>query len=183
MAKKEIKKSKKAASKPVSTLAAHAEQAVKEYEHALDLLHRKEYAEAAARFTSVIENFRDEKEIADRCRLYLKVCAREQSEKVLPLKKLDDYYYQGILDVNRQRYDQALQHLDRALKMNPHDDRVLYVIASAQALKGDRDLALSSLRVAIEANPQNRVQAQQDPDFEGLREDDEFLDLVSPPKS
>src|SRR2546426_829203 len=106
MAKKEIRKSKRIASRPVSSLAAHAEQAVKDYE-------------------------------------------------------------------------QALGHLDKALKMSPGDDRILYIMASTQALKGDREQALTMLQEAIQINPDNRIHAQQDPDFEPLRDDDAFIDLVS----
>ena len=110
MAKKEIRKSKRIASRPVSSLAAHAEQAVKDYEQALGLLHRRDYAGAAEAFEKVIKTYPEEKEMADRCRAYLRACEREQSDKVLPLKRAEDYYYQAIVESNRQRYDEALGH-------------------------------------------------------------------------
>ncbi|PYQ14363.1 MAG: hypothetical protein DMH00_01915 [Acidobacteria bacterium] len=179
MAKKEIRKSKRIASRPVSSLAAHAEQAVKDYEQALGLLHRRDYAGAAEAFEKVIKTYPEEKEMADRCRAYLRACEREQSDKVLPLKRAEDYYYQAIVESNRQRYDEALGHLDKALKMSPGDDRILYIMASTQALKGDREQALTMLQEAIQINPDNRIHAQQDPDFEPLRDDDAFIDLVS----
>jgi tetratricopeptide (TPR) repeat protein len=179
MAKKEIKKGKKAASRPVSSLAAHAEQAIKDYDQALGLLRRKDYQAAADAFEKVVKTYPDEKEMADRCRIYLNVCERERSEKVLPLKKAEDYYYQGIVESNRQQYDEALKHLDKALKMSPKDDRFLYATAATQALKGEREQALSLLKEAIETNPENRIHAQSDPDFELLADDDAFIDLVS----
>jgi len=180
MAKKEIKKGKKTTTRPVSTLAAHAEQAVKDYDHALGLLRRKDYGGAADAFAKVIKAYPDEKEMADRCRIYLSVCEREQSDKVLPLKKAEDYYYQGIVESNRQKYDEALKHLDKALKMSPKDDRFLYATAATQALKGEREQALNLLKEAIETNPENRVHAQSDPDFDLLSDDDAFIDLISP---
>lgn len=179
MAKKEIKKGKKALSRPVSSLAAHAEQAIKDYDQALGLLRRKDYQAAADAFEKVVKTYPDEKEMADRCRIYLSVCERERSEKVLPLKKAEDYYYQGIVESNRQQYDEALKHLDKALKMSPKDDRFLYATAATQALKGEREQALSLLKEAIETNPENRIHAQSDPDFELLADDDAFIDLVS----
>ena len=179
MAKKEIKKGKKAASRPVSSLAAHAEQAIKDYDQALGLLRHKDYQAAADAFEKVVKTYPDEKEMADRCRIYLSVCERERSEKVLPLKKAEDYYYQGIVESNRQQYDEALKHLDKALKMSPKDDRFLYATAATQALKGEREQALSLLKEAIETNPENRIHAQSDPDFELLADDDAFIDLVS----
>ena len=182
MAKKEIKKSKKAGQKTAASLSVHAEQALRDYERALDHLRRKQYPEAAEGFKSILKNHPQEREIADRCRAYLRVCERDMGEKVLPLKRVDDYYYQGVLESNRQRYDEALKHLDRALKMDPKDDRVLYTMASTQALKGDREQALSALKEAIGMNAANRIHAQQDPDFDPLRDDDAFIDMVTPPK-
>ena len=182
MAKKEIKKSKKAGQKTAVALSVHAEQALQEYDRALQLLRKQEFAGAADGFKAILKNHPQEKEIADRCRVYLRVCERDLGEKVMPLKRVEDYYYQGVLECNRQRYDEALKHLDRALKMNPKDDRVLYVLAATQALKGEREQALSSLKEAIDLNATNRIHAQNDPDFETLREDDAFLDLVLPHK-
>lgn len=179
MAKKEIKKSKKVASRPVSTLAAHAEQAIKDYDHALGLIRHKDYTAATEAFEKVLSTYPDEKEMADRCRIYLSICRRELADKTLPLKKVEDYYYQAVLESNRQRYDEALSHLDKALKMEPGDERILYATASTAALKGEREQALSMLKEAIQANPQNRIAAQHDPDFEPLRDDDAFIDLVS----
>ncbi|HEU5179521.1 MAG TPA: tetratricopeptide repeat protein [Candidatus Polarisedimenticolia bacterium] len=179
MAKKEIKKSKKVASRPVSTLAAHAEQAIKDYDQALGFLRRKDYSAATEAFEKVLSTYPDEKEMADRCRVYLTICRREVADKTLPLKKAEDYYYQAVFESNRQHYDAALSHLDKALKMEPGDERILYATASTAALKGEREQALSMLKEAIQANPQNRIAAQHDPDFEPLRDDDAFIDLVA----
>jgi len=180
MAKKEIKKSKKAAQRTGPSLAVHTEQAVQDYERALSLLHKKQYSEAADRFQAVIADNPSEQEIADRCRVYVRICKRSMDEKIQPLKRLEDYYYQGIVESNRQQYDEALKHLDRALKLDPKNDRVVYLIASTLALKGERDQALVSLQEAIGLNPLNRTHAQQDPDFDLLREDEMFLALVAP---
>lgn len=179
MAKKEIKKSKKAGQKSASSLSVHAEQAVHSYMQALESLRKKHYAEAAEGFKSILKSHPQEKEIGDRCRAYIRVCERDMmEEKVMPLKRVDDYYYQGVLESNRQQYDEALKHLDRAQKMSPKDDRVIYAIASTQSLKGDREQALAALKEAIELNVINRIQAQQDPDFDPLRDDDAFIDMV-----
>ena len=184
MAKKEMKKLKKAGhQKMASSLAAHAEQAMADYESALGFLHKRQYAEAGDRFEAILAAYPQEREIADRCRIYRDVCRRNATEKVHPLKRPEDYFYQGILESNRQHYDEALKHFDRALKMSPKDDRVVYIMASTLALKGEKDQALSNLREAIDLNSPNRIHAQQDPDFDLLREEGDFLDLVAPAKA
>jgi tetratricopeptide (TPR) repeat protein len=178
MAKKEIKKSKKAGQKSASSLSVHAEQAVQAYLHALEQLRRKQYAEAIDGFKSILKAHPQEKEIGDRCRTYIRVCERDMDDKIVPLKRADDYYYRAVVESNRQRYDEALKLLDQALKLSPKDDRFMYVMASTRALKGDRESALSALKEAIDLNGVNRIQAQQDPDFDPLRDDDAFIDMV-----
>ncbi len=177
MAKKELKKSKKAGQKTAS-LAVHAEQAIQDYERALDLFQRKRLSEAADAFKAFLRDHPHEKEIGDRCRAYLRISERETESKDLPLKRADDYYYQAVVESNRQQYDEAIKHLDQALKLEPRDDRLHYALASTQSLRGDRDQALSALKAAIELNAVNRIHARQDPDFEPLRDDDAFIDMV-----
>jgi hypothetical protein len=61
----------------------------------------------------------------------------------------------------------------------PQDDRVIYLLSATHALKGDRDRALTYLREAIQIKPLNRTLAKNDPDFEEIREDREFLDTIA----
>ena len=183
MAKKEIKKSKKSAQKTTTSLAAHQQQALKEYERAVGLLQQKKFSEATQRFKVFITEHPDEKEMTDRCRVYLRICERSEDDKPKVAKTADDLYYQGMLESNRQMYDRALESFKNALKTNPQDDRVVYVMATTLALKGEKAPAISHLRQAIDLNAINRAQAQLDSDFDGLREDEEFRDLVHPAKA
>jgi hypothetical protein len=53
-------------------------------------------------------------------------------------------------------------------------------MASTRALRGDREMAIRHLQEAITINATNRVYAQNDPDFEPIRGDDEFQNLIYP---
>ena len=70
--------------------------------------------------------------------------------------------------------------LEHALQNNPKDEKVHYVLASTLALKGERREALEHLQQAIELNATNRVYARNDPDFEPLRDDENFQNLIHP---
>jgi hypothetical protein len=54
------------------------------------------------------------------------------------------------------------------------------VLASTLALKGDRGEAVKHLREAIDLNATNRVYARNDPDFEPIRDDENFQNLIYP---
>ncbi|PYR86681.1 MAG: hypothetical protein DMG19_12430 [Acidobacteria bacterium] len=73
----------------------------------------------------------------------------------------------------------AIQHLEHALKLNPKADHVLYALAAASAIRGDRDNALQHLKQAIHFRPENRFLAARDSDFESLKEDPDFRQLVT----
>jgi hypothetical protein len=53
-------------------------------------------------------------------------------------------------------------------------------MASTRALKGERDLALKHLQEAIALNTQNRFYAMNDQDFESIRDEEPFENLVYP---
>jgi hypothetical protein len=56
-------------------------------------------------------------------------------------------------------------------------------MAATAARAGDSATALKSLRQAVSVGPANRAQARQDPDFDTLRDDEEFLSIVYPKAS
>jgi tetratricopeptide (TPR) repeat protein len=73
---------------------------------------------------------------------------------------------------------EAKRLLEDALER--YDDRALlfYNLACAEALLGDADAALERLRAALEARPSLAENAREDPDFESLRGDPRFEQIV-----
>jgi hypothetical protein len=57
----------------------------------------------------------------------------------------------------------------------------LYLLAVVEARRGAAESALAFLGQAVAASPEVRAQARQDADFEGLKDLDEFRQLVQPP--
>jgi tetratricopeptide (TPR) repeat protein len=156
------------------------EKGVKEFERGVTHLHRQNYAEAVDRFQAVIESHPLEKELLDRAHVYLRICKGMMDRKVAQPKKPEDNFYFGVIKANEANYDEAVKYLDRALQNAPKDEKVHYVMASTLALKGERQDALKHLREAIELNATNRIFARNDPDFEPLRGDEDFQNLVHP---
>lgn len=61
-----------------------------------------------------------------------------------------------------------------SLEHHPDHGRVLYNVACAEALLGDRDTALEHLARATELEPESREWAREDDDLESLRDDPRF---------
>jgi len=156
------------------------EKALKELERGVSLLHKQAFAEALPHFEAILTGFPNEKELADRVQSYARIC-RTQLEKAKPANpKPQDFYYLGVIKANEANYAEAVEYLDRALQVNPKDEKAHYVMASTRSMRGEREIAIKHLQEAITLNVTNRNYAQNDPDFEPLRGDDEFDNLVHP---
>lgn len=180
---------KKATKKVVKTAPAPAaggntwniqDKALKEMERGLAQLHKQNYEEALPHFQAILDGYPQEKELVDRVQVYVRVCRTNIDARTPPQRKPEEYYYLGVMRANEANYDEAVEFLDRALQVDPKDEKAHYVMASTRALRGDREMAIRHLQEAITINPTNRVYAQNDPDFEPIRGDDEFQNLIYP---
>ena len=97
-------------------------------------------------------------------------------------RSADDHYNISVAFLNRGETESALNHLQQALKLAPKGDHILYALAAANALQGNKDQALSYLKQSIHYRPENRFQAAQDTDFGALVEEPEFRELITPPE-
>ena len=156
------------------------EKALKELERGITLLHKQSYAEALPHFEAVAQGFPQEKELADRVQMYARVCRAAMARAREATAKPEDLYYLGVIKANEANYEAAVEYLDRALQLNPRDEKAHYVMASTRAQRGEREHAIRHLQEAIALNVTNRSYAQNDPDFEPLRGEDDFENLVHP---
>jgi tetratricopeptide (TPR) repeat protein len=157
-------------------------EAVAVYERGLTALQRHAYGEAASLFESVLKQFPEEKELHERVRLYLNICARqaERREAATP-QTIQERLYASTLALNGGRYDEAIQHLRLVRDEDPDNDHALYMLAVAHAQRGEHAEAIAHLERAIALNPENRALARHDPDLEPLRDDDSFLTTLDTP--
>ena len=157
------------------------DKALKEFERGVNLLHKRNYSDALDRFQLIMDQYPGEKELADRTRCYLQICrSMLDSQASQQPKKPEDLFYHGVMKANEADFDAAIGFLDRALQANPKDEKVLYVLASTLALKGDSGEAVKNLQKAIDLNATNRLFARNDSDFERLRDDETFQNLIFP---
>jgi len=80
---------------------------------------------------------------------------------------------------DRGEHEKAKQVLIQALGRYEDDAGVLYNLACAEALLGDKEEALRHLSEALDAHPAFRDSARDDPDFESIRSDERFAALVA----
>ena len=159
-------------------MSKHSEAARKEYEKGAAALQKKKFEEAEKHFRAVLDEFADEKELADRSRLYLAVCERRKKNgKTAAGSDGDDPYYGALLEKNRKNFLGAIEQLKKSRKSD--DGRVSYLLACCFAQLNDAERAIEALERAIAEDESNRALARRDPDFEPVRERPEFLNLTA----
>lgn len=163
----------------------HAE-AVALYEEGLSALQRHEFSRASTLLRSVLSRYPEERELHDRVRLYLNVCERHMTPRAASPSTPEERVFAATLAVNAANYDEALEHLRKALSEAPDHDHALYMLASVLVLRDQAEEAVQLLVRAIDLNPDNRNLARHDPDLAPLREFDSVraaLEAASPSKA
>ena len=85
-----------------------------------------------------------------------------------------EYEFLAIPHMKEGRHDEAKRLLREALDANPGNGSVLYNLACAEALAGEKDAALGHLEEALAAQPELSKLAQSDTDFDSIRDDPRF---------
>jgi hypothetical protein len=76
------------------------------------------------------------------------------------------------------RYDEVADRGRELLEANPEYSGVAYNVACAESLAGRKEEALEHLRMAIERSDRLRMLAADDSDFDAIREEPAFKELV-----
>lgn len=156
-------------------------EAVAVYERGVEALQRHDYASAQRLLESVLRQYPEEKELHERVRLYLNICARQAAPRADAPQTIDERLYASTLAINGGRYDEAIAHLRLVRDEDADNDHALYMLAVAHAQRGELAEAVAHLERAIALNPENRGLARTDPDLEPLREDEAFRTALEAP--
>jgi quercetin dioxygenase-like cupin family protein len=85
-----------------------------------------------------------------------------------------EYEFLALPHLKAGRYDEAKRLLQEALDAKPGSGSILYNLACAEALAGEREAALDHLATAVAAEPELVETAQDDEDFASVRDDPRF---------
>jgi tetratricopeptide (TPR) repeat protein len=76
--------------------------------------------------------------------------------------------------MNLGKYEEALKFFNKAIEKNPDHAKILYFMAAIYQSMGDSDQSLQFLKKSIQKDKYFKILAQNDSDFENLREDKKF---------
>jgi tetratricopeptide (TPR) repeat protein len=183
MAKKVTKKTdtrKRAGAPEPAPPSAAYEAALKTYGVALEQMRKGDFAAALEAFQGLARDNAEESELADRARTYATLCEHRLRPADGEPDGAEARYHRAVYLANQGRLDEAVGLLDQALNVDPGNATYLYARASTHAMRGKADAAVADLRQAVAIEPTIRFQAINDPDFEQVRDDAAFIDVIEP---
>ncbi len=163
--------------------SAEYEALVASFGEAVNLMRKQRLAEAKAAFEALADANRSELELAERSRMYARICERRGAPPPPPPQSIEDRYLEAVFQANNGHTEPALRLIEECLHSDPMSPRYLYARASIHALRGALEQTISDLRQAIAIEPQIRFHAANDPDFSGVREEPTFIDLIEPTRA
>ena len=155
------------------------ERQLKFYEEAIAYFQQQKFLKAKQALEKVASG--PSKELADRAGIHLRICEQRISKTTEPTPRTaEEYYHHGVAMMNLGRWDDARAALEKALKMSPKADYVVYALAALDCLTGETESAMENLKKAIALRPENRYLARNDEDFAYLQDDPRFTELLYP---
>jgi adenylate cyclase len=104
---------------------------------------------------------------------------RDRSLTELEQKMGAAYLRKGMSEEAEQHFKSALKRYDHRIGKGGDDPFTKYYIACLYSLKGDADHALKYLKESLGPLKEiNTIRAKNDPDFENIREDQRFGELI-----
>lgn len=153
-------------------------QARKLFEKGMEQFHRREMEAAAACFTELLRIHPDESELVDRARTFLSLARNGKRDGERPLRDAEEIYHAAVFEKNRGNCRKAIELVRSADGQSDPDGRLAYLAACCLALNGRNAEALESLRAAVEASDQNRIQARLESDLASLRAEPLFAAIL-----
>lgn len=152
------------------------QRALNAYGDAMKNFHQGKNDRAEEQLLAFLEKYLNERELADRARMYLKICQERigKSRERMTLKTDEDYFYYSVYRINQGDLEGAGKLLEKARDMAPKDGRVYYLSAEVACLQGQTEDCLEYLKKAVHLDKVYGILAQNEADFQPLWDDKKF---------
>lgn len=153
-------------------------QILTDYEAAIRMMQEGKFEKARTAFEKLLASGAGE--LADRIRMYINASTAQLSRAKTSFANHEEQYDYAVSLLNDGHYEDARAQFQEILKKSPDADYALYGLAILASVTGDSHACLEHLTEAIRRNPQNRIQARADSDFQNMADDPRFTELLYP---
>ncbi|MCU0235901.1 MAG: hypothetical protein MUC72_02315 [Acidobacteria bacterium] len=154
-----------------------------EFEKALQSFHKKNYVKAGDGFTKVVDAYKDSEfysvlEIQTRAKVFQSIAHAQAHPVKLKLESAQDHVWEGVFQLNAGHVEKAQEHFAHAEKNNCRDAFLYYLMAAAYLRQEDTAGALRYVDKCLKKDESYKVLIYNEPDFEPLHQNPDFLKLV-----
>ena len=154
-----------------------------EYEKALQSFHKKNYSKAGEAFKKIVDTYKDSEfysvlEIQTRAKVYQSMAKSQTHPLTVKLESPQDHVWEGVYQLNAGNVDNAMEFFLHAEKNNYRDAYLYFLMAAAYLRKEDTANALRYVEKCLKKDEHYKVIVYNEPDFEPLLQDQDFLKLV-----
>lgn len=154
-----------------------------EYEKALQSFHKKSYTKAGEAFKKIIDTYKESEfysvlEIQTRAKVYQSMAKSQTHPVTVKLESPQDHVWEGVYQLNAGNIDKAMEFFLHAEKNNCRDAYLYFLMAAAYLRKEDTANALRYVEKCLKKDELYKVIVYNEPDFEPLLQDPDFLKLV-----
>lgn len=168
---------------PIQVIKAPAAEALTLFEKGMAALQKHDYKAGLATFERIVTDFPSEGPLADRARVYLELAKRELARRPAGSGTIEERLTAATHALNNNNDVEAARLALGVLKEDAAQDLAEYLLAVVAARGNDISTALAHLGSAIKINPECRLQARQDEEFDPLMDSDEFHALIEAPST
>lgn len=156
---------------------------INEFGVAIKLFNKKKYKEAIEIFDKLIKESNDSDhysvlEVKTRSEVYRNIAESQLNPVKIKLESNEDYLNEGIFNLNAGNLDRALARFKHLEKKKYNDPYLYYLISLVYLKKDDIEESINYLEQCIDLDDYYKIIAYNEPDFDSLSEDENFIDLV-----
>lgn len=156
---------------------------VDDFTAAIQIFRTKDYEKAGAAFDGIREKYKDSihrnvLEVHARAVAYQEICDGQLNPVKVKLDADEDYLNEGIFNLNAGDFGKAKEHLEYLEGKDFQKAYVEYLLSAVHLKRGDVETALGYLKKAVERDAFYKIIAHNEPDFEALFENEEFVGLI-----
>jgi tetratricopeptide (TPR) repeat protein len=154
------------------------QKTVEAYGQAMKAFHKDDLDKTIELLNLFLEKHAKEKELVDRAKMYLSICEGKKVKKTDPLKTFEDHYHHSVYKLNMGDEEEAMKSLEKAAQMKSKEGKIPYLMAVAAIRAGNQEQCLEHLKKAVKLDESFGIMAQNEPDFESIREKEEFKQII-----
>lgn len=156
-----------------------------EFSKGVEAFKRQDCQQAVDIFSQIVDQYKDSEfysvlEVQARAKTYRTICMSRANPVKLALDEDEDYLFDGIYQMNAGNFDTSLERFQYLEKKKYSDPYLYYLMALLYMKREQTEECLKYLKNAIETDRVYKIIAHNEPDFDPMFENENFIALIDP---